>query len=59
MGFHITSEGYDPKWCYMLIHVSGDAKIATFADEPCVGSDFFVSWGYAEDKDIGIMTLMK
>jgi hypothetical protein len=59
MGFHILSEGYTPKWCYILVRVEGDAKNASFADQPCVGSNITVSWGYAIDNDIGIMTLVK
>ncbi|POR37046.1 Uncharacterized protein TPAR_02739 [Tolypocladium paradoxum] len=58
MGFHITSEGYHPEWCYMLVHVKGDAKTASFSRKPCVGSNFTVSWGHAEENDGGIITLV-
>ncbi|PHH64993.1 hypothetical protein CDD81_3630 [Ophiocordyceps australis] len=56
-GFHITSDGFDPKWCYMLVHVEGDSREASFTDEECVGSNFTASWGYREEEDAGILTL--
>lgn len=59
MGFHITSEGYRPEWCFMLVHVGGGAGTASFSRQPCVGSNFTVSWGHSEEKDAGVMTLVK
>lgn len=59
MGFQIESQGYQSEWCYMLIHVRGDAKTASFSNEKCVGSNFSVSWGHSREKDAGIMTLVR
>lgn len=59
MGFHIHSDGYETASCYMLVHVQGDPQIAAFATQPCVGSNFTVSWGYSDVNDAGIMTLKR
>lgn len=58
LGFHITSEGYNSSICYMLVHTDSDPKTATFANEPCVGSNYTVSWGYSALNDAGIMSLI-
>ncbi|RDA86379.1 hypothetical protein CP532_1065 [Ophiocordyceps camponoti-leonardi (nom. inval.)] len=57
LGFLIASEGYDPRWCYLLAHVDSPAKEASFVDSPCVGGGFSVSWGYKKEEDAGIMSL--
>ncbi|KJZ74218.1 hypothetical protein HIM_06449 [Hirsutella minnesotensis 3608] len=57
IGFQITSEGRDPEWCYALVHVPAPARVASFADQPCVGNNFTASWGYRPDEDAGILTL--
>ncbi|KAK8917940.1 hypothetical protein VCV18_009266 [Metarhizium anisopliae] len=59
IGFHITSEGYAPQWCYVLVHVKGSVKSAGFSNVPCTGSDFSVSWGFGQENEAGIMTLVK
>lgn len=59
LGFHITSPGCEPQWCYMLVHVPDHAHEASFSNQPCVGSNFTASWGYRADEDAGILTLFK
>ncbi|QLI74141.1 uncharacterized protein G6M90_00g108190 [Metarhizium brunneum] len=58
MRFDISSPNLDPMYCYMLVHVNGDARHASFSDQRCVGSSFTMSWGYARDDDAGIMTIV-
>ncbi|KID95067.1 hypothetical protein MAJ_08968, partial [Metarhizium majus ARSEF 297] len=58
MRFDISSPNLDPMYCYMLVHVNGDARHASFSDQRCVGSNFTVSWGYTRDDDAGIMTMV-
>ncbi|RDA93430.1 hypothetical protein CP533_2615 [Ophiocordyceps camponoti-saundersi (nom. inval.)] len=57
LGFLIASEGYEPRWCYLLAHVDSPASEASFVNGRCVGSEFKVSWGYKKEEDAGIMTL--
>lgn len=59
MRFDIRSPDLDPLYCYMLVQVKDDAKHASFSDHRCVGSNFTVSWGYTEENDAGIMTIVK
>lgn len=59
LGFQITSKGYKPEWCYTLVHLEGDPKTAAFSDSLCVKNNFTVSWGYAKDNDVGVMTVTK
>ncbi|CEJ80993.1 hypothetical protein VHEMI01148 [[Torrubiella] hemipterigena] len=58
MGFHIKSEGYDTSFCYLLVHTDADPKTASFANQPCAGSNYTVSWGYEKENDAGILTLI-
>ncbi|OAA40292.1 hypothetical protein NOR_05853 [Metarhizium rileyi] len=58
MKFNVSSPGLESLYCYMLVHVKQDARHASFSNQKCVGSNFTVSWGYAEENDAGIMTIL-
>lgn len=59
VGFHIKSEGYDTAFCYLLAHTNTDPKTASFANQKCSGSNYTVSWGYDNENDAGILTLIR
>lgn len=58
LGFLITSEGYDPQWCYLLAQVPSPSRTSSWVNEPCIGTNFTTSWGYRAQEDAGILALL-
>ncbi|GAP93222.2 hypothetical protein SAMD00023353_5900380 [Rosellinia necatrix] len=61
MAFEIRTSRYaTAKTCFLRVYAPRGANLAKlqFYDKKCDGTNFYVSWGYMESSDAGIMTLV-
>jgi len=51
--------GVTPCNIHLTFPKGKDARNESFFHEKCTNSDWYVSWGYDDDKDSAVMTVIK